>query len=105
MLARRRDDGFADGSRTPLILDVSLVFVSEIADGTQHRIGRRSTQRTKRPILHSLAQFFKEVDIRLFASALANLVEDVANVVVFLCSEKSRHITGEVVKVDGGQYI
>jgi 3-oxoacyl-[acyl-carrier protein] reductase len=31
--------------------------------------------------------------------------EDVANVVVFLCTEKSRHITGEVIKVDGGQYI
>jgi 3-oxoacyl-[acyl-carrier protein] reductase len=31
--------------------------------------------------------------------------EDIANVVVFLCSEKSRHITGEVIKVDGGQYI
>ena len=31
--------------------------------------------------------------------------DDVANVVAFLCSEKSRHITGEVIKVDGGQYI
>ncbi|UCE39714.1 MAG: 3-oxoacyl-ACP reductase FabG [Thermoplasmata archaeon] len=31
--------------------------------------------------------------------------EDVANVVVFLCSENARHITGEVIKVDGGQYI
>jgi len=31
--------------------------------------------------------------------------EDVANVVSFLCSERSRHITGEVIKVDGGQYI
>jgi 3-oxoacyl-[acyl-carrier protein] reductase len=31
--------------------------------------------------------------------------EDVANVVNFLCSEKSRHITGGVIKVDGGQYI
>jgi 3-oxoacyl-[acyl-carrier protein] reductase len=31
--------------------------------------------------------------------------EDVANVVVFLCSDKSRHVTGEVIKVDGGQYI
>jgi 3-oxoacyl-[acyl-carrier protein] reductase len=31
--------------------------------------------------------------------------EDVANVVVFLCSEEARHITGEVIKVDGGQYI
>ncbi|MFQ6059944.1 MAG: SDR family NAD(P)-dependent oxidoreductase [Thermoplasmata archaeon] len=31
--------------------------------------------------------------------------EDVANVVTFLCSERARHITGEVIKVDGGQYI
>ncbi|UCF07791.1 MAG: 3-oxoacyl-ACP reductase FabG [Thermoplasmata archaeon] len=31
--------------------------------------------------------------------------EDVAKVVVFLCSEGARHITGEVIKVDGGQYI
>lgn len=31
--------------------------------------------------------------------------EDVANLVVFLCSEKARHITGEIIKVDGGQYI
>lgn len=31
--------------------------------------------------------------------------DDVANAVVFLCSERARHITGEVIKVDGGQYI
>ena len=31
--------------------------------------------------------------------------EDCANVVIFLCSDMSRHITGEVIKVDGGQYI
>jgi 3-oxoacyl-[acyl-carrier protein] reductase len=30
---------------------------------------------------------------------------DVAHIVTFLCSDKSRHITGEVIKVDGGQYI
>jgi 3-oxoacyl-[acyl-carrier protein] reductase len=33
------------------------------------------------------------------------LPEEVADVVTFLCSEMSRHITGEVIKVDGGQYI
>ncbi len=31
--------------------------------------------------------------------------EDVAALVTFLCTERARHITGEVIKVDGGQYI
>ena len=31
--------------------------------------------------------------------------EDLANLVAFLASDKARHITGEVIKVDGGQYI
>ncbi len=31
--------------------------------------------------------------------------QDCADLVVFLCSERARHITGEVIRVDGGQYI
>ncbi len=31
--------------------------------------------------------------------------EDVAHVVSFFCSDFVRHVTGEVIKVDGGQYI
>lgn len=31
--------------------------------------------------------------------------EEVAEVVAFMCGDMARHITGEVIKVDGGQYI
>lgn len=31
--------------------------------------------------------------------------EDCAHLVVFLCSDRASHITGEVIRVDGGQYI
>lgn len=31
--------------------------------------------------------------------------QDCADAVLFLCSDRARHITGDVVKVDGGQYI
>lgn len=31
--------------------------------------------------------------------------QDIAHLVVFLSSDKARHITGEIIKVDGGQYI
>lgn len=30
---------------------------------------------------------------------------DVGHLIMFLCSEYARHITGEVIKIDGGQYI
>ncbi len=31
--------------------------------------------------------------------------EEVADVVVFLCTDKARHVTGEVINVSGGQYM
>jgi len=42
----------------------------------------------------------KEIVLNRFGQA-----EDVANLVAFLCSDLAKHITGEVIKVDGGQYI
>ena len=43
----------------------------------------------------------------LAESALGRIgkVEDIAYLTSFLCSPKAAHITGEVIKVDGGQYI
>jgi len=59
-----------------------------------------------------LTEMMKKVPMEFQAKALDETVvgrfatpEDVAHMVAFLCSDLSRHITGEVIKIDGGQYI
>ncbi len=54
----------------------------------------------------------KNAEESVRAAALEDIVlkrigqpDDVANMVAFLCTVLARHITGEVIKVDGGQYI
>jgi 3-oxoacyl-[acyl-carrier protein] reductase len=49
----------------------------------------------------------KIIDMAMGESALKRVgqPEDLAYLVIFLASDKARHITGEVIKVDGGQYI
>jgi 3-oxoacyl-[acyl-carrier protein] reductase len=57
-------------------------------------------------------EMVKEAPETVREMALAEIVlgrlglpEEVAYVVTFLCTEKARHITGQVIQVDGGQYI
>ena len=59
-----------------------------------------------------LTEMMKEAPDSVKEAALNEIVlkriglpEEVADVVAFLCSDMSRHVTGEVIKVDGGQYI
>jgi 3-oxoacyl-[acyl-carrier protein] reductase len=49
----------------------------------------------------------KIIDLAMAEMALKRIgqPEDLASVIAFLASERARHITGEVIKVDGGQYI
>ena len=57
-------------------------------------------------------EMVKEAPAKVREMALAEIVlgrlglpEEVAYVVTFLCTEKARHITGQVIQVDGGQYM
>lgn len=54
----------------------------------------------------------KNADESVKQQAIADIIlnrigqpEDVAEVVAFLCTPAAKHVTGEVIKVDGGQYI
>jgi 3-oxoacyl-[acyl-carrier protein] reductase len=57
-------------------------------------------------------EMMKTADETVRTAALDEIVlkrlgqpEDIAHLAAFLCSDLARHITGEVIKVDGGQYI
>lgn len=57
-------------------------------------------------------EMVKEAPEKVREMALAEIVlgrlglpEEVAYVVTFLCTEQARHITGQVIQVDGGQHI
>lgn len=59
-----------------------------------------------------LTDMMQKIPMEFQAKALEETVlgrfaapQDVAHLVAFLCSDLSRHITGEVIQIDGGQYI
>jgi 3-oxoacyl-[acyl-carrier protein] reductase len=57
------------------------------------------------PLLERLSDKVREQAVRESALGRMGEPEDVAHVVAFLCSERARHITGEVICVDGGQLL
>lgn len=60
---------------------------------------------TETDMVRALSSELKDRFVAEIALGRMGQPEDVAYLVVFLCSDKARHITGEVIKVDGGQYI
>lgn len=56
-------------------------------------------------MMEKLPPNFKEEALGETLLNRLGLPEDVAHLVAFLCSDRARHITGEVIKIDGGQYL
>lgn len=56
-------------------------------------------------ILASMPEDLKKQALSETLLGRAGDVKDVAGAVAFLCSDRARFITGEVLKVDGGQYV
>ena len=55
------------------------------------------------PLIERLSDAVKEAAVRESSLGRMGEPEDVASVVAFLCTERARHMTGAVVRVDGGQ--
>jgi 3-oxoacyl-[acyl-carrier protein] reductase len=60
---------------------------------------------TETDMVRALARELKDRFVAEIVLGRMGQPEDVAHLVTFLCSDQARHITGEVIKVDGGQYI
>jgi 3-oxoacyl-[acyl-carrier protein] reductase len=56
-------------------------------------------------MMSDLPDDVKQTAIDETVLARLGMPAECASVIAFLCSEESRHITGEVIKIDGGQYI
>jgi len=57
------------------------------------------------PILQKMSEAARIDSVAEILLGRAGQVEDVGEMVSFLCSDRARFITGEVIRVDGGQYI
>jgi 3-oxoacyl-[acyl-carrier protein] reductase len=51
------------------------------------------------------SELVRDLVLKECAIKRLGMPEDIAPVVVFLCSDATRHVTGQVIKVDAGQYL
>ena len=78
--------------------DLQAAILTELSrrDDVQYRV---------RASKESLDEKFREAIISKIPSARLGKADDIANAVLFLCSNKSNYINGETLHVNGGLYM
>lgn len=56
-------------------------------------------------MIQNMPEDFKQQALEEIVLGRIGTPEDVADLIAYLASDRARHITGEVIKIDGGQYI
>src|SRR5450759_1051916 len=71
-----RDECLAHARRAALFLDVGFVFVAEITDRAEDRIGGRFAQAAERTVFDGLTHLFQQLDVTLPTFAVYDVGQD-----------------------------
>ncbi|OQB55897.1 MAG: hypothetical protein BWX99_01033 [Deltaproteobacteria bacterium ADurb.Bin151] len=77
MLAGGLEHGRADGRATAVLVDVLFVFLAEIADGAQNRIGSCLPQAAQGRIFDNGGHFLEQFDVARLAFSVGNVGQNV----------------------------
>lgn len=99
----RSDPGTMIYGSSKCALNFATKVIAQELGAANIRINSVAPGVTSTDMLNNMDQ--KAIDKQIIDSALSKLAKtsDVSSLVSYLCSEKASHITGQIIKVDGGQ--
>ena len=99
----RNDPGTMIYGSSKCALNFATKVIAQELGAANIRINSVAPGVTSTEMLENMDQ--KAIEKQILDSALSKLAKtsDISSLVSYLCSEKSSHITGQIIKVDGGQ--
>ncbi len=88
-LARRAHQLLADEGIAPFVVDMPLVLLAEVAQRTEHGIGRGLSQAAHRRVRHHMGQFLEKVQVLQGRLALGDVIEDLVHALGALPARKA----------------
>ena len=71
-----RDQRLALAGRAALLVDMRFVFIAEVPDGREHRVGRRAAEGAERALEDVVGELLEQLDVALAALAADDAVEE-----------------------------